>query len=134
VKVEKRAKDGFKLQAWNRKPLARPVMTVPAQDAGLKSERDVLRVQLNGPALRLPAEFEVSWTASKITLTVNKAAKVRLDYAVLRPEWAGPERPVLQRRRPGGDADLVRDDLVWTGTSAEWQATPGVYEFLMAGK
>jgi hypothetical protein len=135
VKVAKRAQDGFKLQAWNRKPLARPVIKVAAKDAaGLNSERDVLHAQLNGPAFRLPAEFEVSWKAGKISLTVNKSAKVRLDYAVLRPEWAGPERPVLQRRRSGGGADIVRDDLVWTGTSVEWQATPGEYEFLMAGK
>jgi hypothetical protein len=89
---------------------------------------------LNGPAYRRPAEFEVSWTAGKVSLTASQAAKVRLDYGVLRPEWAAQARPVLQRRRSGGAADAVRNDVVWDGNAVEWQATPGEYELLMAGK
>jgi hypothetical protein len=134
AKVEKRAQDGFKLQAWNRKPLARPVIKVTAKDAGLKSERDVLHVQLNGPAFRVPAEFEVSWTAGNVSLKVHQSAKVRLDYSVLRPEWTGQERLLLQRCRSGGGAEIVRDNVVWMGTNVEWQATPGEYQLIVGGK
>jgi hypothetical protein len=134
AKVQRRPQDGFTLQAWNRKPLAKPTMKVTAQEAGLKSNGDVLQVHLNGPAFRLPAEVGVSWTANKVALLVSKPVKLRLDYGVLRPEWAGKERPVLQRRRFGDTADIVRNDVVWNGNTVEWQATPGEYQLLMVGK
>jgi hypothetical protein len=125
-----RRKDGFTLQAWNRKPLAKPAFKVTAQDAGLKSAAEVLHAELSGPAFRLPAEFEVSWTADRILLKASKPARVRLDYGVLRPGWA---RPVLQRRRPGG-ADTVREGVVWKDHAAQWQVAPGEYELRPAGK
>jgi hypothetical protein len=133
-KVEWLPNQGFRLQAWNRLPQARPTVKLTAKEVGLKSDADVLRVQLNGPAFRLPAEFEVSGTADKISLIVSKPARVRLVYGVLRPGWAGNERPVLQRRGSGGAADIVRNDVVWSGGTVEWQATPGEYQLLMAGK
>jgi hypothetical protein len=134
AKVQRRPKDGFTLQAWNRKLQAKPTAKVTAKDAGLKSEEDVLVVQLNGPAFRLPSEVEVSWTADKVSLVVSRPAKLRLDYGVLCPEWAGKDRPVLQRRGSGGAADIVRNDVVWNGYAVEWQATPGEYQLLMVGK
>ena len=125
---------GFQLQIWNRLPRAKPTIKVTAKEVGLKSDGDVLHVQLSGPAFRLPAEFQVSWTADMISLNVGKPAKIRLDYGVLRPEWANEGRPVLQRRQPGGDVDAVRKGVVWSDTVAEWQATPGEYQLRMVGR
>jgi hypothetical protein len=134
-KVEQRGDQGFRLRAWNRLPQAKPTVKVTAKEAGLKSDREVLIVQLNGPAFRLPAEFEVSTTADKIALKVTSAAKVRLDYGVLRPEWAGKDRLVLQRRGSGGGAaDIVRNDVTWNDNVVEWQATPGEYELRVGGR
>jgi hypothetical protein len=134
AKVQRRPKDGFTLQAWNRKPQATPTVKISAQDAGLKADGDVLQVQLNGPAFRLPAEVEVSWTADRVSLKVSKSAKLRLDYGVLRPEWAARDRPVLQRRRSADAAEAVREGVVWNGRVVEWQAAPGEYELLAPGK
>jgi hypothetical protein len=134
VKLQRRPKDGFTLQAWNRKPRAKPTIRITAQDAGLKAAEDVLHVQLNEPAFRLPAEVQVSWTADKVSLTVTKAAKIRLNYGVLHPKWAVQGRPVLQRPRSGDTAEMVLNDVVWNGRVVEWQAMPGAYELLMVGK
>src|SRR5262249_3716517 len=97
--VQKLPKNGFRLQAWNRLPKAKPTVKVAAQDVGLKAGANVFEVQLNGPAFRQPAEFEVRWTADRVSLKVGKPAKIRLAYRVLRPEWAERERPVLSRHR-----------------------------------
>jgi hypothetical protein len=129
AKVERLPKQGFRLQTWNRLPQAKPTVKLTAKEVGLKSDAEVLHVQLNGPAFRLPTEFEVSWTADKVSLVVSRPAKIRLDYGVLRPEWAGNDRPVLQRRGSGDAADVV-----WDGRTVEWQAAPGEYQLLMAGK
>jgi hypothetical protein len=134
TKVQRRHKDGFRLQVWNRKPLAEPTSKVAAADAGLKADGDVLVVHLNGPAFRVPAEFEVSWTAGKVSLAVSRPAKVRLAYGVLRPEWVGRGRPVLQRRRSGGGVDTLDKGVVWNENAAEWPAMPGEYELRMAGE
>jgi hypothetical protein len=134
AKVRQHAKNGFTLQAWNRKPLAKPTVKVTAQEAGLKAEGEVLVVQLNGPAFRVPSEFEVTWTADKVVIVVSGQAKVCLDYGVLRPEWAGKDRPVLQRRGSGDAAEVVRTDVVWKDSAVEWQAAPGEYQLLIAGK
>jgi hypothetical protein len=134
TKVERRPKDGFTLQAWNRKPLAKPTVKVSARDAGLKPEGDVLVVQMNGPAYRLRAEFQVSWTGNKVSILVNRPAKVRLDYGMVRPEWVGKVRPVLQRRGSGDAADIVRDGVVWNGTTVEWDAMPGEYQLVTGDK
>jgi hypothetical protein len=133
-KMERLPKGGFRLQTWNRLPQAKPTVKVTAREAGLEGDAEVLQVQLNGPAFRLPSEYEVSSTASKVSLTVSRPAKIRLDYGVLRPEWAGKERPVLQRRGTGDAAEVVRTDVVWNGSTVEWQAAPGEYQLLMAGK
>jgi hypothetical protein len=134
AKVQQHPKNGFTLQAWNRKLQAKPTVTVMAKDAGLKAEGEVLQVRLNGPAFRLPSEVEVSWTAHEVSLIVNRPVNIRLDYGVLCPEWGGKNRPVLQRRSSGGAADIVRSDVVWNGNAVEWQATPGEYQLLMVGK
>jgi hypothetical protein len=128
AKLQKLPKDGFKLQAWNRKPLAKPVFKVAAKDAGLKSDADVLHVQLNASAFRQPAEFEVTGTNKMLSLKVSKPAKIRLAYRVLRPDWPADDKPVLQRRRPGEPAEVVKTDVVWEKDYVEWQATPGDYD------
>ena len=43
-------------------------------------------------------------------------------------------RAVLQRRPPGRPAAIVSKDVVWEKDYVEWQATPGDYELLAAGK
>src|SRR5262249_10206305 len=43
---------GFRLQAWNRLPQAKPTVKVAAQDVGLPAKAEVLQVQLTGPAFR----------------------------------------------------------------------------------
>jgi hypothetical protein len=133
-KVLRPAKDAFRLQAWNRKPQAKPSFTVTAKDAGLKSDGEVLHIQLNGPAFRLPAEVEVSWTADKIALKVGRPATIRLDYGTLRPDWAGQEKLVLRQRRSADAGEILRDGVAWKDNAVEWQAAPGVYELVKAGK
>jgi hypothetical protein len=133
-KVRRLPPSGFRLQAWNRRPQAKPTIKVGARDVGLRSDAELLQVQLQGPAFRQPAEFEVTWTATKVSLKVRKPAKVRLSYGMLGRAWAAKERPVLQRRRPGHGADVVRGDVVWKDKTVEWQATPGEYELLAAGR
>jgi hypothetical protein len=135
-KAERRGDNGFRLRAWNRLPNATPTVKVAAREVGLKTDADVLVVRLNGPAYRLPSEVEVSWTADKVSLVVSRPARIRLDYGVLRPEWAGngKDKLVLQRRAPGDAAEVVGKDAVWSGSTVEWQATPGEYQLLPARK
>jgi hypothetical protein len=133
-KVKRLPKQGFRLEAWNRLPLAKPTVKVTAKEVGLKADAEVLRVQLNGPAFRLPAELEVSWTAETVSLRVGRPGKIRLDYGALRPEWTGKERPVLQRRGPGGAADPVPNEVVWKDGTVEWQAAAGEYQLRVAGR
>jgi hypothetical protein len=127
TKVERLGKAGFRLQAWNRLPEAKPTIQVAARDVGLKVDGDVLQVQLNGPAFRQPAEFEVTWAGNDVALKVSKPAKVRLSYRVLRPDWPGKGRPVLERQRTGAAAEVVRSSVVWENGTVEWEATPGEY-------
>jgi hypothetical protein len=117
---------GFRLQAWNRLPKAKPTVKLTARDAGVPGEGEAFQAQLNGPAFRQPAEFEVTWTADTVSLKVSRPAKVRLAYRVLRPDWPARGKPVLQRRS-GGSAEVVGGDIIWTDDSVEWQAVPGEY-------
>jgi hypothetical protein len=125
---------GFRLQVWNRLPQSKPAIKLSAQDVGLKSEAEVIHVELNGPAFRQPAEFDVTWTADTLSLKVSKAAKIRLSYRVLRPDWPAHPKLVLQQRRSGGLAEPVRSDLVWKNNRVEWAAQPGEYELRAAPK
>jgi hypothetical protein len=127
-RVQRVGQKGFRLLAWNRLPRAKPTIKLAAQDVGLKAKVELLRVQLSGPAFRQPAEFEVTWTADKVSLKVTRPATIRLTYRVLRPDWPAKEKPVLRRRRPDGRAEVVRRDVAWENNSVEWQATPGEYD------
>lgn len=122
------------MQAWNRLPQAKPTVKVTAKEVGLKSDGQVLQVQLNGPSYRMPTEFAVSWTGDTITLDVSRPAKVRLDYGILHPGWIAQGKVVLQRCRPGELAEVMRNDVVWSENVVEWQATPGKYELRIAGR
>jgi hypothetical protein len=133
-KVERLGPKGFRLQAWNRLPQARPTIELAAQDVGLEAKAEVLQIQLGGPAYRQPAEFEVTWTADKVSVKVTKPAKIRLSYRVLRPDWPAADKPVLQRRRPDGRAEVVRSEVVWANHAVAWQATPGEYDLLRISK
>jgi hypothetical protein len=134
TKVQKLPKNGGQLQAWNRKLNAKPAAKLTAQDIGLKGEAEVLGVQLTGPAFRQPAEFTVTWTAEKASVKGNKPATVRLYYRVLPLEWPDKDKLVLQRRRPGEAAEVVRDGVVWEKDYVEWPAVPGEYELLPSAK
>ena len=126
-KLEHSQPNGFRLQAWNRLPRAEPTIKLAARDVGLPSDADVLQVQLNEPAFRQAAEFDVTWKANKISLQVSKAAKIRLFYRKLQRDWPGQDKSVLERRRPQGGTEAV-PDVIWENDSVEWQALPGQYE------
>jgi hypothetical protein len=132
-KVQRLGQKGFRLQAWNRRPQAKPTIKIAAEDVGLESKAELLVVQLNGPAYRQPAELDVTWTADKVSVKVSKPAKVRLSYRVLQPKWPQDGNPVLQRLQLGGKSEVVRKDFTWENNTVEWQATPGTYE-LRAGR
>jgi hypothetical protein len=127
-RVQRLGKQGFRLQAWNRLPQAKPTIKVAAQDVGLQGKAEVLAVQLSGPAFRQPAEFEVTWTPDRVSVKVHRPATIRLAYRVLRPQWPREGKPVLQRQRSGGRAEVVQKDVVWKDNSVEWRATPGAYD------
>jgi len=127
-KVQRLPQNGFRLQAWNRLPEAKPTVRVAAQDAGLKSKEELLQIQLDGPAFRQPADFEVTWTADKISVKVTKPAKIRLSYGVLHPEWPRQNKPMLQWRGPGGHTELVQSNVNEESKWVEWQAVRGAYD------
>jgi hypothetical protein len=127
-RVERRGDQGFQLQAWNRLPQATPTLKVLARDIGLKGEQEVLQVELSGPAYRQPAEFEVAWTANQVSMKVSKPGKIRLFYRVLRPEWRAQEKLVLERRGPGGRAEVASGKVAWEKDAVEWEVTPGEYD------
>jgi hypothetical protein len=125
-RVQPVGKNGFRLQAWNRLPQANPTIKATAKEIGLTSDGEAMQVQLSRPAYRLPAEFETSWTADKLSVKVSQPAKIRMYYRVLRPEWK--EKPTLQRRGSGDGTEAIREGVVWKDDYVEWQATPGQYE------
>jgi len=119
--------DGFRLRAWNRLPLARPSIPVAAKEAGLRSEADVLQVQLSGPAYREPAEFEVTWNDETVSLNLARPAMLRLFYRKLRPDWHPETKLVLMRRSDEGET-TTPPDAAWYKDSVQWRADRGVYE------
>jgi hypothetical protein len=127
-RVQRLGRKGFRLQVWNRLPQAKPAIKLTTQDVGLQGKAEVIQVQLSAPAFRQPAEFEVAWTAGKVSLKVSKPAKIRLSYRVLCPDWPAKEKPLLQRHH-AGRTEVVGADVVWKNDLVEWQATPGEYEF-----
>jgi hypothetical protein len=127
-KVQRLPKNGFRLQAWNRLPKEKPTLKLTAKEIGLKADMELLEVQLNGPAYRQPAEFEVTWAADKVSVHVTRPAKIRLSYRVLQPTWNAQDKPILQRRRPGDLPEVVRNQVTWEDNAVEWQAMPGQYD------
>jgi hypothetical protein len=129
-KVEGLPTGATRLLVWDRLPQAKPTVKLPAREAGLKGDADVLEVQLNGPAFREPAVFDLKRADGKVSLTVTRPAKVRLAHLLLLPD--AKDRPVLQRRSAGA-VEPVRD-AVWEKDHVEWQAAPGEYELVPGGK
>jgi hypothetical protein len=132
-KVQRLGDRGFQLQAWNRLPKEKPSIKVAAKEVGLKSEAEVLQVQLSEPAFRQPAEFKVTWTADAAHVIVSNPATIRLYYRVLGPEWTAKDKLVLQKRGPGR-AQVVQRDIVWQKDHVEWQAKRGEYTLLVGQK
>jgi hypothetical protein len=133
-RVERRGPEGFRLQVWNRLPQAKPTIKLAAKDVGLKSEMELMQVQLGAPAFRQPAELDVSWKGDQVSLKVSRPATIRLSYRALRPDWAAPDKPVLQLQRAGGPAEIVRREVVWDKDWIEWQAAAGEYKLRMEKK
>ena len=125
------AQKSFRLQAWNRLPLAQPTVKVTAHDAGMKAEGEVLQVQLLAPAYRQPAEFEVTRAVDKVSLQASAPAKIRLFYRTLYPDWPKEAKPVLQRRNPDGRSEVVRDGVTAEDGCVGWQAERGEYELFL---
>ena len=125
-KVERLPKGGFRVQAWNRLPKEKPITKVNAADAGLKADGEVMSVQLSGPAYREPGEVEVTSSADKVSIKVSKAAKLRLNYTALRPDWTAETKLSLVRKM------TAAPDVVWDAGRVEWQAAPGEYELRVA--
>ncbi len=121
--------DGFRLQVWNRLPLAQPTVAVTGKDAGLRSAGQVLQVQLLAPAYRQPAEFEVVQEANKVLMKVSHRAKIRLYYHTLHSDWPKEARPVLRWLHSGDRAEFVRE-AAWENGSVEWEADRGTYELI----
>lgn len=119
---------GFKLQAWNRLPLAQPTIKVAAKDAGLKPGGEVLEVQLLAPAYRQPAEFEVTLSGDKVMLKASKPAKIRVFYRVLRPDWLDGAKYAVLQRQADGRVQALSEGVVWTSGCVQWQTAPGEYE------
>jgi hypothetical protein len=126
-KIERVGDNGVRLRAWNRLPKSKPTFKTLAKDAGLKGDAEVMQIQMHAAAFRLPAEFQASWNADKVTVKVGQPAKVRLHYGVIRPEWDAKVKVTL-RRIAGGDAAVA--DVVFKDGYAEWQATAGEYEIM----
>jgi hypothetical protein len=135
-RVQRLGKDGFRLLVWNRLPKARPTIKVSANHEALDlpATGDVLEVQLEGPAFRQPAEFEVRWTADKISVKTTRPGRIRLAYRLLRSQWPAKDKVVLQRRGPGTSIETVPEVASGDHTWIEWQATPGEYDLHTALK
>ena len=125
-KVERLPKGGFRVQAWNRLPKEKPITKVNAADAGLKADGEVMSVQLSGPAYREPGEVEVTSSADKVSIKVSRAAKLRLNYTALRPDWTPNTKLALTRNA------AALPNVTWDAGRVEWQATPGEYELRVA--
>jgi hypothetical protein len=121
-KVQRLPKDGFRLEAWNRLPHAKPNIKVTAPEVGVPAKSEVMQVRLDDAAFRQPAEFVVTWAADKVTIKATKPATIRLFYRAIRPDWAADAKLMLQRR-PAAEAAFVREN-----DGIEWQAVPGEYE------
>jgi hypothetical protein len=130
-KREQLPEGGFRLRAWNRLPLSKPTVKVSAKEAGLKSDGDLLEVQLDGPAFRTPVEIRMTWTDDKILLNVSAATQIRVDPHVLFPASPLAERWVVVQRDSGGALGPTEGVVLENG-SARWRATPGDYEIKRA--
>lgn len=119
---------GFRLEAWNRLPQKTPTILVSAKELGLEVKADVLEVKLQGAAFRQPAVFAVTRDARTATVKVTHAAKIRLAWRDLWPDWPPDARPELRQRSPDGPAAIVTDDVVRADGTIEWSATPGEFE------
>jgi hypothetical protein len=122
-------KNSFRLQAWNRKPLAKPMLKVSAKEVALKGDAEVLTVQLDGPAYRLPADFEVSWKDDSVTIRISRAAKIRLVYDAVHPGWAKEKLDL--RRRDGDTTQSVGSDVAWEANAVQWRGEPGEYSLVI---
>jgi hypothetical protein len=134
-KTQRLPDKGFRLEAWNRLPQGRPTLKVTAKEAGLKSEADVLEVQLNGPAFRQATQVDVTWTGDGVSLKVSRPVKIRLAYRGIHPNWPAKDKLTFQRRgADGAAAVVVGGDVHWEANHVEWLATSGEYELRAALK
>lgn len=120
--------NGFRLEIWNRLTRSKPTIAVSAKDVGLQTDGEAAQVQLQGPAYRQPAEFEVIRQADKAIVKVTKAAKIRLAYQTLWPDWPLGAKPILRQQQSGDRAAVAIEGVVREDGGVEWSAMPGKYE------
>src|SRR5258708_1955276 len=92
----------FRVQIWNRLPLAKPTVKVTAKEIGLTGDASVLDVQMLEPAYRVPAEFEVRVASNAVTLKASHPAKIHLSRAALGNDWPKGSKPVLTLKNSTG--------------------------------
>lgn len=119
---------GFVLRVWNRLPGAKPAIELTGKDIGLTATAEMLRVELDGPSYRVPAELEIKRDGGKAIIKVSKPATVHLSFRGLWPDWPAGHKPILRQRRAGGAIEVVNQGIVSDDTTVNWNATPGEYE------
>ena len=117
----------FRVQIWNRLPLAKPTVKVTAKEIGLTGDAPVLDVQILAPAYRTPAEFELGIAGDAVTLKASHPAKIHLSRTALGDGWTKASSPILTlKKSTGGTAEKVA--VAYDGLILEWQAERGEYE------
>jgi hypothetical protein len=136
-------KTGFCVRLWNRLPWTEPTLALSTRDIGLVAtgpkgdvQRPLLWVRSAEPAYREPLVVDVqSPTPRQITIQVNRRARLRLHYTVLRPEFESDRTPTFGLRRDDGTLHRLSErdnpDLSWGVDFVEWAADAGRYELEM---
>ncbi len=118
---------GFKAQAWNRLPLAKPIVAVKANQIGLPGDATVMEVQLLEPAYREPVEIELTPLASEsIQLQISKPVVLKLSIKAIKPNW--PDRaPTVEIRRLEQTVDILRIGVTYENGELRWDQMPAGY-------
>jgi hypothetical protein len=121
-----RMRGGFAVRLRNSSPWKQPTLALTARDLGLSGQgKEALWLQMLEPAYRRLAELKVSKEGEAVRVRITHRMKLRLDYALLRPQWNDSSRLALVLR--GNGTEKAAEGPKWTGTSVEWEAQAGEY-------